>query len=161
MAKQIIKSRFDDRILYKCDAETQLLAVQEAISRGADLSGAYLSGADLRGAYLRGVDLRGAYLRDAYLRGVDLRGAYLRGAKFNWQSHELIAAALLRAAGSDVEKRKVAGLILVSGDWCWRKFSTLATDPLYEWAMTTLAEYAQDGDGAPTCVAAAGTASSV
>jgi hypothetical protein len=42
----------------------------------------------------------------------------------------------------------VAGLILVSRDWCWNKFLSIEHDQR-EWAITTLAEYVQEDDGAP------------
>ena len=129
-----------------------------------DLEGAYLEGADLRGAYLEGADLRGAYLEGAYLEGVylegaDLRGASLRGANLyganlegatiNWRSHDLIAELLLRWSGDDVEKRKVAGLVLVSRDWCWKDFLKIRGDPLFEPTMKYLAKFVKDGDRAP------------
>ena len=135
-----------------------------AYLRGADLSGADLSGADLSGAYLRGADLRGADLSGAYLRGADLRGAYLsgaylrgadlRGAKINWQSHTLIAELLLRAAGDDVAKRKVAGFVAVSLDLCWDEMlEAAAGDPLREWALDALAEHVTPDDRAPRVLA--------
>jgi len=55
---------------------------------------------------------------------------------------------LLRAAGSDIEKRKIAGLIRISPDWCWSQFLAL-DDPLTDWALEELAKWVQDGDGAP------------
>jgi len=123
-----ITCRFDGRTLYECEADTMLAALQQAVKSGADLCGADLCGANLRGAYLC--------------------RANLDGAKINWQSHDLIAEILLRAAGHDVQKRMVAGLILVSPDWCWDKFLSIESD-LRDWAITTLREYVQDGDNAP------------
>jgi hypothetical protein len=61
---------------------------------------------------------------------------------------------LRRAAGEDIDKRKVAGLIAVSPDWCWRRFVLLADDPLFDWAMDELAKHVRDNDGAPKCVLA-------
>ena len=100
--------------------------------RGADLYGADLRGANLRGANLRCANLRGANLRGANLRGADLRGANLwcanlwgadlRGANINWTRHELVAEILRQAAGDDVERLQVAGLILVCKDKCWEDF---------------------------------------
>jgi uncharacterized protein YjbI with pentapeptide repeats len=156
--KYEIKSRFDGRTLYECEAESLLQALQEAVSRSADLRdadlrdadlrGAYLRGADLRDADLSGADLRDADLRDAYLRGADLRGADLRGAKINWNSHSLLTEILLRAAGEDIAKRMVAGLILVSRDWYWDEVLDIKHE-LMPWAIATLAEHVQDGDDAP------------
>jgi hypothetical protein len=110
-----------------------------------------LKEADLHGANLRGANLGGADLRGADLRGADLHGADLGRAKVNWQSHALIAEILRRWSGDSVEKRSLAGLILISTDWCWDKF--LAMDhPLRAEALTELARWITDGDGAPDCV---------
>jgi hypothetical protein len=135
-----------------------LVSVEAACLRGANLGGANLGGADLGdadlgGADLGGADLRGADLRDADLRGADLGGADLggadlRGADLNWQSHDLLSEILRQAAGDDPTKRAVAGLILVSRDWCWPQFVALAI-PGREWALDTLAGYVREGDGAP------------
>jgi uncharacterized protein YjbI with pentapeptide repeats len=121
--------------------------------RGADLSGADLRWADLRGANLSGADLIGADLSGADLRGANLRWADLRlanlsGANMNWQSHDLLAGILLRAAGDDIQKRMVAGLILVSRDWCWNKFLQIEHDHR-QWAIDTMREYVRDGDNVP------------
>jgi hypothetical protein len=129
--------------------------LSEADLRGADLSWANLSGADLSGANLRGADLRGANLREADLRWADLSGAVLsganlRGAAVSWQSHDLVAELLRRAAGDDVPRRMLAGLVLVSRDWCWNTFLALDIDPaLRDWALTELRRWVTDGDNAP------------
>ena len=126
--------------------------------RGADLRGADLSGGDLFGADLRGADLRGAGLRGADLSRADLRGADLRRAKFNWQSHDLLAEALRRAAGHDVQRRMLAGLLLISRDWCWDVFLAAPIDPaLREWGLSVLRGYVQPGDDAPEALTAAPT----
>ena len=130
-----------------------------------DLSGLDLSGADLRGANLRWANLSGAYLRwanlseanlsganlsGADLSGADLSGADLSGATINWQSHDLIAVILRRAAADDVQRRMLAGLILISRDWCWEKFLALEIDPdVRQWALTELRQWVKAGDGAP------------
>ena len=132
MTTRTITSRFDGRTLYECEAESLLKALRTAVRSGADLCGAYLRGADLRGAYLGGADLG--------------------GAKMNWQSRDILGEILRRAAGLDIGKRKVAGLVLISRDWCWSRFATLESDPLFDWALDTLAEYVQDGDDAPDIV---------
>src|SRR4029077_7143275 len=119
--------------------------VESGSLRGADLRGADLRGADLRGAYLSGGDLSGAYLR-----GANLRGAYLSGAKMNWDSHDLIAARLLQAAYQDAERRKIAGLILVSRDWCWERFlRVFSSDPLWSWGLTEMRTWIVEDDGHP------------
>jgi uncharacterized protein YjbI with pentapeptide repeats len=115
----------------------------------ADLRGADLRGADLRGADLRGEDLHGANLRGANLRGADLRGANLNGCKVAWQSHDLLAEILMRAAGDDIAKLKVAGMILLCREKCWKDLLAIR-DPLTGWAIGVLREWVQEGDGAPS-----------
>jgi hypothetical protein len=145
-----------------------LYALQAAVQSRADLCGANLSGAnlfdaDLSGANLSGVNLScanlsranlyranlsGANLCGADLSGANLSHADLCGAKINWQSHDLISELLRREAGDDIDKRMVAGLILVSRDWCWEKFLAI-NRPLREWAIETLRKWVQPNDGAP------------
>jgi hypothetical protein len=171
-----IKNRWTGAII--CTGETLKKAVLANLAnlrgadlRGADLSGANLTEVDLRGADLRGADLRvanlsGANLRVADLSGaalsgadlteVDLRGANLRGAnllraEIAWQSHDLIAEILKRSSGDDTAKLKVAGFILICREKCWSEFLDIR-DPLAGWAIGVLADWVQDGDGAPYCV---------
>jgi hypothetical protein len=112
--------------------------------RSANLCNAYMCGTNLSNANLSGADLRGAYLG-----GADLRDTNLSGAKIRWTSHTLVAELLKRAACDDVEKRKVAGLIAISTDWCWKEFSAMEADPLFPWAIETLAAWVTEGDNAP------------
>ena len=80
-------------VLFKSSKTTIKEAVEEAVSKDANLGSANLNGADLRGANLRSADLRGANLRSAdleganlgsaNLNGADLRGANLRDANLN------------------------------------------------------------------------------
>jgi hypothetical protein len=115
----------------------------------ADLTGADLAGANLTGAYLTGANLTGANLTGAYLTGANLARANLTGAKIDWNSHDLVAEMLRREAGADVEKRKIAGLVLVSSDRCWNGWLELRADPLFGWALDTLAASVRPGDNAP------------
>jgi hypothetical protein len=115
---------------------------------GAKLIDADLGGAKLMDAKLIDADLRGAKLMDAKLDGANLIGAKLEGATLNWQSHDLIAEILRRAAGDDAEKRKIAGLILVSRDWCWEEFLSL-NDPMTEWALKELSVWAEGDTNTP------------
>jgi hypothetical protein len=164
-----IKNRFDQSVIFACEAtnmrETVLQAVGLKVSLcAADLRYSYLSSADLRSADLRYSDLRSAYLRYSYLRSADLRSADLRYsdlrsadlrsadlryAKVQWNSHAMIAEILRQAAGDSVGRRKIAGLILVSPDWCWGKWLRLRNSRHFDWAFDTLAAFVQDGDGAP------------
>ena len=72
-----IKNRHDDSIIFEGEFESLSLAVEEAVRKGADLSGAILSKADLSGANLTGANLYGADLSGANLSGADLSGANL------------------------------------------------------------------------------------
>jgi hypothetical protein len=93
-----IECRFTAKVLFECEAESLKLAVEIAVSKRANLSGAYLSdanlaranlrnaslnNANLSGADLSGADLSGADLRSANLRNANLSGANLSGADFN------------------------------------------------------------------------------
>ena len=116
----------------------------------ATLSGAVLHGANLSGASLHGANLSGADLRWANLSGADLRGADLSGASINWQSHDLIAEILRRAAADNVSRRMLSGLILISHDWCWDMFLALDIAPaVRDWALDELRRWVTDGDNAP------------
>jgi uncharacterized protein YjbI with pentapeptide repeats len=116
--------------------------------RDADLRGADLRDADLRGANLRDANFYGANLRGANLRGADLRDADLYGVRPGWSSHDLMSEILRQAAGDNVSRLKMAGLLLVKREWCWQEFLNLH-DPETEWALSVLRAYVQGGDGAP------------
>jgi len=60
----------------------------------------------------------------------------------------MISEILFRAAGEDIEKRKLAGLIAVSTDWCWPEFMAIKSKER-KWAIKTLAAAVTIGDGAP------------
>ena len=116
---------------------------------GANLDGANLDGANLDGANLDGANLDGANLDGANLDGANLRRANLDGAKINWTSHALVAEILRRAADGDIERRKFAGLVLISRDWCWAEFLRMTSDPQLEIALDELAKWVTEDDGAP------------
>jgi len=67
-------------VLFKSSKTTIKEAVEEAVSKDADLIGADLIGADLIGADLNGANLIGADLNGANLIGADLTDADLSGA---------------------------------------------------------------------------------
>jgi hypothetical protein len=138
--------------------------LESANLSGANLSGAYLSGAYLSGANLYGANLYGAYLESANLSGANLESANLSGAnlerarieraRIDWSSHALIAELLLRKCGDEINpqmiaRRKVAGLILISRDWCWPDFLRLRKSRHFSWAVDVLAAHVTEGDGAP------------
>ncbi len=103
------------------------------------------------GEVIREVDAE--TLVSANLRLANLRYANLEGAKLCWSSHELISEILRQRAGADPDKRKIAGLIAVSLDWFWNEFLAL-NDPLMDWALEVLSEWAKDDEDAPDCVRA-------
>lgn len=60
--------------------ESMRLALENAVRKGVDLSGAYLRGFSLRGINLTGAKLEGAHLEDLDLEGAELGYANLKGA---------------------------------------------------------------------------------
>ena len=127
--------------------------LSRAYLTGAYLGGANLSRANLGGANLREAYLGGANLSRAYLGGANLREAYLGGATINWTSHDLVAEILRQAAMNMWRRRALAGLILVSRDWCWGEFLALE-HPEQEWALDVLRGYVREGDSAPEALRA-------
>ena len=127
---------------------------------GANLTGADLPWADLTGANLTEANLTRANLIGANLTGADLTeanliGAHLAGIVVAWQSHALLADILRRAAGDNVPRRMLAGLIAISTDWCWGEFLNLDIDPaLREWAIAELRQWVRDSDAAPDALRA-------
>lgn len=121
---------------------------------GANLSWANLVGAKLSLANLIGANLSGANLRRTELIGANLSGADLSGANLNWQSHDLIAEILRQAAGNRPQRRALAGLILISRDWCWEEFLGLRVPPTVRaWALETLRPWTRvEGARAPAAL---------
>lgn len=67
----------------------------------------------------------------------------------NWASHDLLSYILRCAAGPSVERRMIAGLILVSRDWCLKEF--LAIDhPERTWALRELARWETERSPMPS-----------
>lgn len=88
------------RVLYTAESAVSVrTALEEAVSRGADLAAAYLAAANLAGAYLRDANLRDANLRGANLAGANLAGANLRGANL----------AVANLAGANLRGANLAG----------------------------------------------------
>lgn len=140
---------------YLREASLRRANLERANLCGADLEWANLEGANLKGAHLDracldGSILRGADLFDAELDGASLRGACLDGIVVNWSSHDLVSEILRRAAGNDIERLKIAGLVAVCRDECWSEFLSLRRDPLFAWAIDSLAEWVRPDDGAPS-----------
>jgi hypothetical protein len=122
----------------------------------ANLDGANLVRARLVGASLVRANLVGANLDGASLLRDKLVGANLDGAHLAWNDHTLRAAILFRAAGEDVNRRKIAGLVLVSRDWCWEQFGELMdADPIAaEWVRSVLIPLDTQKSPAPAVVMA-------
>ena len=84
--------------------------------------------------------------------GANLSAANLTNIIVNWRCHYLVAEILLRWAGSNWNKIKLAGGIQIAANlnWCWDKFIALATDePLAVEAIAELQKWIRDGDDAP------------
>ena len=152
---QLITHRETRQVLYSCFEDSLSKTVERALQgkvnlrwadlRWADLRRAKLSEANLRGADLSGADLGGAFLSGAFLHGADLTGAVV-----SWQSHDMIAEILRRAAADNPARRMLAGLILISRDWCWDEFLALDIDSeLRRWALDELRQWVRPGDNAP------------
>ena len=168
-----IKDRQTGAVMFEAAVATIRECVGEAARQNANLRGSNLSGSDLRYSNLRHSnlsysnlrysDLRHSNLRDSNLRHSNLRHSNLSDSDLshsnlsysdlhditvNWNSHELLAEILRQKAGENTAKRKIAGLVLVSHDWCWDKFLRLR-DPTKLWALGVLRRYVKEGDGAP------------
>jgi hypothetical protein len=120
-------------------------------TEAADLKSGVIAGvkanADLRSADLSSADLSSADLSSANLRSADLSYADLdKNTILSWSSHDLIAHLLFSSAKEDASKRMLAGLILISKDWCWEQFFKIET-PERAWAIEVLK--AQNPEGMP------------
>jgi len=51
-------------------------------------------------------------------------------------------------AGDSISRRKIAGMIALSTDWCWDEFLAIEDDEK-SWVLSILARYVVDGDDAP------------
>jgi hypothetical protein len=113
-------------------------------------------------AQVRGVDFVMTDLTAARFDGVDLsqttfHGSNLTGTQFdhvkamNWNSSELVAELLRRAAGQDRAQMKVAGLVwaLSATPKNWYIFLGETDERYLEWALNALAPYVREGDDAP------------
>ena len=113
-----IKLKFTEKILFEGEYDSQKIAVEEAVKKGASLEGANLKGASLEGAYLYGAYLEGANLEGANLYGANLEGANLEGA--NLYGANLYGANLKGAKNSELVCALVT--ILPEGDLIgWKK----------------------------------------
>ena len=97
----------------------------------------------------------------------DLSWADLSGAYLSWNSGALLSEILYRASGTDLGCQALAALIGRNTNWRW---ATWLSDDApkgvdqddwlgividhREWALTELAKWVKDGDGAPGAVRA-------
>ena len=140
-----------------CLGETVAEAIAKATDNlhGVDITGANLMDADLSGQNLRGVDLMGANLTranftDCNMRGINLTGADVTDANFTnaelpWYSYEVLAEILRQAAGEDVSKLKMAGLVLILRDKFLQVFLK-GGDPDATWALGELRKREKEND---------------
>ena len=161
-----IPNRLTNVVIFADEQDSMAKTVKAALSDGADLRNADLHNANLSDANLSCADLHNANLSDANLSGADLScadlrnadlsdanlsGANLSGAILNWNSHELLSKILFNASGNDSQKRMLAGLILVSKDWCWNTFTSLTISKTKRnWVLKTLASAIVENDNHPS-----------
>ena len=67
-------------VIYESNQATIKTAIEDAVIKKVNLTGANFRSADLRSAYLTGANLTGAYLTSSDLTGANFRGAYLTSA---------------------------------------------------------------------------------
>ena len=133
-----IKHRYTSTVLLEGECDNLRDELIAAVKAYADLADADLAGADLVGADLAYADLAGANLADANLADANLARANLARANLAranspaLNSHDFWAELLFRTAGNDLHRRMVAGLVLVSRDWCWPRMIALMTGELSE-----------------------------
>jgi len=93
-------------------------------------------------ADLTRADFTNADLTHANFIRANLENACFQGARVPWRSHDAVAEILRQHAGKDPAKRMIAGLVIVSRDWCWRDFAKALThDEIGKWVIDTLWEY--------------------
>ena len=108
----------------------------------ATLEDSNLGCADLAGVDFERANLHGADFRSAVIKQTNFYAADLSGVQFDSGCHEIISEILRQAAGKDVQKRMLAGLVLVSKDWCWSEFGHFLSEAgmtdLFAWALGVL-----------------------
>ena len=110
-----ITSRYGVAVLWEGECENIREELIVAVKSGANLYGANLYGANLYGA-----NLSRANLSDVTVPPMD--------------SHVFWSELLLRAAGDDLHRRGIAGLVAVSTDWCWpRMIALIAGELSQDW----------------------------
>lgn len=110
----------------------------------ANFHGSNLCGADFERARMRFANLSNTDLRAAYFHKTDLFDTYFKGAQLNWTSHELLSELLRQSAGNNVKRLMVAGLPLVTREWCWKEYLKVEIDPeIKKWVKETLSKWSR------------------
>lgn len=104
---------------------------------GANFQDARLDSTDFSRAILIFADFSNADLCSVTFTGSDLTRVCLQGVQTDGADPTLAAWILRNAAGDDPDKRALAGLVLLSDDWCWADFIALR-HPAREWAIEIL-----------------------
>ena len=98
-------------VIYESNQATIKTAIEDAVVKKVNLTGANFRSADLRSAYLTGANLTGAYLTSSDLRGANCRGADLTSADLT--GADLTGADLTGAdlTGADLTGANLTGAI--------------------------------------------------
>lgn len=113
-----------------------------------EMGGSDLSYNDFKTVSFNRADLQWVNFTGSDLSRVDFAGANLYDVKLqwtilNWKSHDLLAEILRQAAGNDVAKLEIAGLVLIHRGWCWAHYCEMdKPKELRDWALGTLAQWA-------------------
>ena len=95
-----------------------------------------------------GCDFTGADFQDVELFGSKLFGSTLDNIDVGWSSHQLIAEILRQAAGDDVGKLGLAGIVYQHHHKCWDSFISMK-HPDTVWALRLLAKRIKDDSTPP------------
>ncbi|MCA9404764.1 MAG: pentapeptide repeat-containing protein [Candidatus Omnitrophica bacterium] len=133
MATVQIRRRGNGKIIFEHTCEGN--SVKVTLEHGVE-TGIYFADADLDGARLDGASLDGARLVGARLVGASLVGARLDVRVPPTGSHDFIAEILLRE--NHKYSREVAGIVLISRDWCWADFLNYFSKSKIAWAKQVL-----------------------
>ena len=156
MSIQKIVSRYDDRMLYECEADSMLLALQQAVKAGAYLTGAYLTGADLTGAYLSRAKGINKYLttplhmlmdQPGPIRAYKLVGANGEGPFQGGVKYVVGKTVKVKDANTNESEHCGAGINVASLDWCMKEWRTGYRILLVEFTAADIACIPMASDG--------------
>ena len=121
---------------HTCVENSVKVTLEHGVAAGVFFVCARLDGADLVGTSLYRASLDGADLVGASLNRARLDGASLNVASPPTNSHDFIAEILLRE--NHKYSREVAGIVLISRDWCWADFLNYFSKSKIAWAKQVL-----------------------